>query len=285
MLSLLLDTQKAIWLLPAWFFKASAAPVTQRTCIRCGIAKPLSDFPAVKGKKGKTHYRKVCKTCRSAYEKAWRKENAHHVRDYQLRYYRENRPQILARVKAWQEQNRDYKLDYQRLWYLANQEERQARQREWYRNNRDKVEAYRQANRDKIAKRMKWWRQENADLIDRYQRDWRKANADKVLAYSREYRRAKPIAKRISEAGRRARKRGSGEHFTAADIANLYALQLGECVYCGVDLSDNFEVDHIVPLARGGSNDSENIQLLCPACNRRKHAKTHDEFLEWLAKQ
>lgn len=30
--------------------------------------------------------------------------------------------------------------------------------------------------------------------------------------------------------------------------------------------------DHITPLARGGTNQPDNIQVLCRACNARKHA-------------
>lgn len=31
--------------------------------------------------------------------------------------------------------------------------------------------------------------------------------------------------------------------------------------------------DHITPLARGGTNDPANIQILCRPCNSRKHAQ------------
>ena len=42
----------------------------------------------------------------------------------------------------------------------------------------------------------------------------------------------------------------------------------GRCVQCGSN--ERLEYDHIIPVARGGSNTERNIQLLCEPCNRRK---------------
>ena len=246
---------------------------------------PLSDFPVVKGRAGKTYHSKVCKACRRKYEQRWRHKNEDHVREYRRRYHVAHREAILARVQAWQKENREHKLEYQRLWYLANQEERRAKQREWYEKNQDKVRAYHEVNREKIAQKMKAWRAKNADVIWRYQQDWKEANAQHIRDYAKRYRQEKPEIKRISEASRRAAARRSTGHFTMRDVEALYAAQFGECVYCATDLSEAFEIDHIVPLARGGSNGPENIQLLCRRCNRMKHAKTHDEFLAWLSKK
>jgi hypothetical protein len=42
----------------------------------------------------------------------------------------------------------------------------------------------------------------------------------------------------------------------------------GQCVKCGSQ--ENLEYDHIIPVAKGGSNTARNIQLLCEKCNRGK---------------
>ena len=42
----------------------------------------------------------------------------------------------------------------------------------------------------------------------------------------------------------------------------------GKCVRCGV--SEKLEFDHMIPIAKGGSNTERNIQLLCESCNRSK---------------
>lgn len=45
----------------------------------------------------------------------------------------------------------------------------------------------------------------------------------------------------------------------------------GKCEWCGAD--DKLEVDHIHPVARGGSAAESNLQLLCSRCNARKSDK------------
>lgn len=55
-----------------------------------------------------------------------------------------------------------------------------------------------------------------------------------------------------------------------------------ECVYCNAELKSNSHVDHRTPLARGGTNDSSNLQVLCARCNGEKHSKNHHEYLRWL---
>ena len=35
-------------------------------------------------------------------------------------------------------------------------------------------------------------------------------------------------------------------------------------------LDETYEIDHITPLYKGGTNDIINLQALCPNCHRKK---------------
>ena len=61
----------------------------------------------------------------------------------------------------------------------------------------------------------------------------------------------------------------------------LYGKQEGICNGCGVLFPFKiFQVDHMTPQSRGGTDHVENLQLLCPPCNHSKGGKT---MAEWRA--
>ncbi|MEB0311538.1 HNH endonuclease signature motif containing protein [Pseudomonas sp. 10B1] len=53
-------------------------------------------------------------------------------------------------------------------------------------------------------------------------------------------------------------------------------LSAGSCAACGAE--DGLVVDHVIPVARGGSCKTENLQALCAPCNRQKGKKMPGEW-------
>lgn len=44
------------------------------------------------------------------------------------------------------------------------------------------------------------------------------------------------------------------------------------CQYCGHSAPDvKLQVDHVIPVAHGGTNDPDNLTTACEMCNRGKH--------------
>jgi 5-methylcytosine-specific restriction endonuclease McrA len=49
------------------------------------------------------------------------------------------------------------------------------------------------------------------------------------------------------------------------------------CVYCNGEAT---QVDHVIPRAKGGSHDLDNLVACCATCNSRKGSRSHASFLE-----
>lgn len=52
------------------------------------------------------------------------------------------------------------------------------------------------------------------------------------------------------------------------------------CVYCGKDIDDKTgTVDHVIPVARGGSFELDNLVGSCKTCNEAKGDKLPTDFI------
>ena len=77
--------------------------------------------------------------------------------------------------------------------------------------------------------------------------------------------------------------REAGSYGTTVSQDNLAKLraQDGKCVYCERRLNAGWEMDHRLPLTRGGTNEPDNLAICCTHCNRAKGNRTPEEFVEW----
>lgn len=63
----------------------------------------------------------------------------------------------------------------------------------------------------------------------------------------------------------------------------VYENGKGVCAICGRPVGINeFTIDHIVPLSRGGKNEISNYQIACNDCNQLKSSRMDNEFLNGI---
>lgn len=157
--------------------------------------------------------------------------------------------------------------------------------------------AYRAAaNPDKVRATNAKWRADNPEKCRAYRAKYRAANPEKErvriaewAAANRERGRARsakwyadnPEATRINCHNRRALKRELGGKLSNGLAERLFKLQRGKCACgCKQPLGTDYHRDHIIPLALGGTNTDDNMQLLTATCNLSKGAKHPIDFMQ-----
>ncbi len=169
-------------------------------------------------------------------------------------------------------------------WRLANMEQSRAAHRAWRKANPEKDKAYAVKFREQNPES---WKASNARHYQKNLTDMRARNVRRYAedpeafrAIARRWRQANPEAIKAFKHARRAREYGAGGRYTKADIEALFVEQSGLCNGCRADFCEiSYTIDHKIPLARGGTNDPENLQLLCQPCNASKNARTMEEWL------
>ena len=63
--------------------------------------------------------------------------------------------------------------------------------------------------------------------------------------------------------------------FSTSFRLNLFLKRKGACASCylKIDAGKAWDIDHILPVALGGTNKPENLQILCKPCHQSKTAK------------
>lgn len=189
----------------------------------------------------------------------------------------EQKAQQRLRYQRWAAKpgNAEKEKQRLRLLYQSRREELKARSRKWYADNTERA---------KEAKRRYLEDPEHKQQAQDRAKRWAEAHPDRIQEMKDRWNRAHPESGRIAQHRRRGRVYQAGGFFTIDDVSALYEAQSGLCGGCGVSISCGFEVDHIMPISRGGSNWPSNLQLLCVSCNRRKSAMHPDDWAARLGK-
>ena len=191
---------------------------------------------------------------------------------------------IRARSRARYENNKEHALKYAREYAAANREKKKAYNAAYRVRNNDHLRArnaeWRKANPEKVKANISAWKKANPERSKFLHARSVAENKEKVRARQLRWVRANPEAVRATRHTRRARIKNSPGVLSKGLAAKLFKLQRGKCACCGLALGDNYHLDHIVPLALGGTNTDDNIQLLRAQCNLSKGAKHPVDFMQ-----
>ena len=121
-------------------------------------------------------------------------------------------------------------------------------------------QSYYGRNHERLLQASHLRREQQPDTVRAADRKWKKAHPEKCLA---------------QWARKRARKRNAPiNDFTVHQWRELCRAVGYRCAYCGQKYAfAALTMDHITPLAKGGSHTLSNIIPACLGCNMRKHTK------------
>lgn len=234
-----------------------------------------------------------CSECNKVYMKEYRKNNLDKVKAGQKDHYLRNSDKVKNKVREYRianpervKQSKARTYQNRREWYLRKSEEYAENNAEAVKENKRR---YHIANAEKMCEKSRVWYRNNLERVKEYRFRYRQNNKERIKlgikAWVENNKERYQIVKRTHGARYRASKKGAGGSHTVQDIRAMYDAQNGKCAVCFTDISRYYEVDHVLPLSRGGSNSPGNLQLLCLRCNRSKGSKTMDEFINHLERK
>lgn len=220
-----------------------------KVCSKCKVEKPVTDFS--RRASSRDGLSLECKKCTSARNSEYRLKNKEAIKASMKSYYIENKKSLSEKAKEYRSKNREKIIASAKAYQEKNSQKILAKKKQSYEENKLLVNAksrkYYLENKEKICEQKKIYRSQNKELVINHNR-----NA-------------------------RARKRRADGRHTLNEVLAIFDAQRGLCANCETKLfrsgKQKFHVDHIMPLALGGSNWHSNLQCLCKSCNLSKNAK------------
>lgn len=189
------------------------------------------------------------------------------VRAKEAAYRAANLEQKRASVRRAHQKFKATYAERKRQIYLTNRGAIRARAKSYYMANA----AYRAARLAAANRRAR----EKPDLVAHMKQQWERLNQV----------RNRPGRVLISLRRRVALRKAGSPGLTAAAWENALAYYGDACAYCltpEAALTRRLTVDHLLPVCRGGTNDTSNLAPACLARNQKKSSRTPLEFLSGI---
>lgn len=239
-----------------------------KLCTTCRKEKPLAAFSWEKKPRGKEGYRANCRECRKIQTRTryWSDPEKHRqaardavardperTKEIQRNYYLRHPDRMKARRIAGKLRNPDYSREY----YLRNKDRAAMVGAAWrnrVKSDPARLAAHRSQSHDYYTK--------NKDRLRGIRREWARNNPDYIWRKCAERRARKKQTAGIEKIDRNA----------------IIQRDRATCYLCGdiLDTATTFPhvkyitLDHVIPLARGGTHTTDNLHVACHSCNSRK---------------
>jgi hypothetical protein len=269
----------------------------EKTCKGCGETKPVDEFQVVRKRKdGSLLRRTKCNKCMSAYHKSyldanpdkkkkvyeshnkWQKENKEKVNEYHKEYAKANREKVSENHKRWRDKSQYAK----KRWAEKKAKEGKQDKRKGPKAIPDSDDGTRLCGvcgetkdislfpANKITKRGGIWRDFTCKSCHNQAH---MAYEKRRLATDEGFRQQRKVLGNNTL----AKRRGASGKLRAKEWTEVKAKYGNKCLRCGKQEPEiKLTVDHVLPLAKGGTNDKDNVQPLCKSCNSRKHTNHID---------
>jgi len=120
------------------------------------------------------------------------------------------------------------------------------------------------------------YRTENKTAFAARQKRYRETHREQQRQRTSRWRAANPHIAKEQDHRRRALIGADKKRVSSAEIKKMLS---GACIYCGAKAE---QIDHVVPLSRGGRHSIGNLAPACGFCNRSKGASF---IVEWKRRQ
>jgi len=140
--------------------------------------------------------------------------------------------------------------------------------------NAEEMRGYYSTHAESVKNRVNLWISKNKDKHASYVQKWACENMERKKSNNSIWKKRRKDLVNASTQKRRATKKNQLGVVSNNIVVKMMRLQKFLCINCKIDLTQSgYHIDHIMPLSLGGIHADENLQLLCPTCNIKKHNK------------
>lgn len=214
----------------------------------------------------------ICATAKKQRDREYYLANAEKRKAKARQYYAENQVKAAASQKRYREENAEVLKAKSAEYTKANSARLTAKSAQWAKDNPERYKQqranYRKAHKEELRQKS----------LDRYY-SIMATNPERIRKLRRDYAKT-PYGRAIYYSAQNLRRRGAPytpeaiEWMASIDWATTF------CTYCEDALA--VEIDHIVPMTKGGTGERINLTPVCRSCNARKGDMYLAEFLGFV---